>query len=660
MNDIKQKIRKIRNRKKHGNYNYTNVPLLPTVYEDNELITYMPPLTKLNHPTPDLSLLYTPYNNGILNDNSLSKDLSKEGELTKKKEDLTTEKDSKKENIFQKTYRYFFPVKEGATSGPPPLDLTNLSFWQLPCDFINTKFYDNIIDTCLKAVDDYSDSDESKLKSDREIIQNTINQTLLIVIAFIMTINIYYFIFMYKWDCPHFAYLPGYGMFFGFSKDTNIAKSNNRLPGFILRDIRKPVLYCSYIYTVIYPYIFNFLGVRNYKRLCFIFIFLFMLCFVFITMKDIGFAAFSFVASGKINPLVMVIVLFSVFTGIFFTSQINEDAALTAAIHTPACDDSTVSAKVLQYYIEQQKKKRNGEEYYYCFQEDKDYPMSTQVEIVEHEHFPDEEPMEIGKELKEPDIAIPSVDPQVYSVLQAMGGKFALFVNGLLRIIIAMALLPIAQLAVTYFFLYTTSGLGLIINEGFSPLSKVMAHMNDNFGKHDDKVAPQEFYEVINETLFFKWWVNEYFISSMLTIYWIVKLITVPLLLSKLKVKIIMYIILGILSTRSIVRFIFSYNNYNNAIKIAIKNLFNPKPSESVPSAPPLPPIASAPLSPDGINIDLLDNVPPSKEHKPPSDELLKLYPEKSDNIEGKNNPMREGNRLLKELQNRKLENNRI
>jgi hypothetical protein len=118
MNDIKQKIRKIRNRKKH--YNYTNVPLLPTVYEGNELITDMPPLTNLNPPTPDLSLLYTPYNNGILNDNYLSNDPSKEGELTKKKEDLTTEKDSKKENIFQKTYRYFFPVKEGATSGPPP------------------------------------------------------------------------------------------------------------------------------------------------------------------------------------------------------------------------------------------------------------------------------------------------------------------------------------------------------------------------------------------------------------------------------------------------------------------------------------------------------------------------------------------------------------
>ena len=99
MNDvekIKQKIIKIRNRKKQNNYNYTNVPVLPTVYEeDDKLITDMPPLTNLNPPTPDLSTLYTPYNNGILNDNSLSK--NKTEDLPNKKGDLT-EKDSKKDN----------------------------------------------------------------------------------------------------------------------------------------------------------------------------------------------------------------------------------------------------------------------------------------------------------------------------------------------------------------------------------------------------------------------------------------------------------------------------------------------------------------------------------------------------------------------------------
>jgi hypothetical protein len=200
----------------------------------------------------------------------------------------------------------------------------------------------------LRAVDTY-DSD-AQLISNREIIQNTFNQTLMIVIAFIMTINVYYFVFMYKWNCPHFAYLPGHGMYFGFGKNE---VDINMCFDFFLRDVRKPVLYCSYIYTVIYPYIFNFLGVRKYRRLCFVFIFLFMLCFVFITMKQIGLAAFSFVSSGKINPLVMVVVLISVFIGIFFTSQVNEDKALNAAIEARknSCDTNTVSNEVLLFII---------------------------------------------------------------------------------------------------------------------------------------------------------------------------------------------------------------------------------------------------------------------------------------------------------------------
>ena len=148
------------------------------------------------------------------------------------------------------------PVKEGATSGPPPLDLTNISFWQLPCDFINTKFYDDLIDNILRACgDEYTD--DAQLISNREIIQNTFNQTLMLVFAFIITINVYYFVFMYKWDCPHFAYVPGHGMFFKFGKGVEEYMKNNVLPDLFLRDIRKPVLYCSYIYTSIYPYIFD-------------------------------------------------------------------------------------------------------------------------------------------------------------------------------------------------------------------------------------------------------------------------------------------------------------------------------------------------------------------------------------------------------------------
>ena len=571
MNDIdkvKQKLIKIRNRKK-PKYNYTNVSLLPTVYENNtdKLITDLTPLTDLHHVTPELSELYNPYNNGIFDNNKLSKE--KEELLREREREKTKEKSSYLS--LSSIYRYFFPVKEGATSSaPPPLDLTNLSFWQLPCDFLNTKFYDNLIDRFLNSVADYSkDGNEEKLKSDRGLIQTTLNQMLMIILAYIMTIHVYYFVFMYKWECPHFAYLPGHGMYFGFGKKE---VDMNMMIDFFLRDIRKPVLYCSYIYTVLYPALFGFLGVARYRRLCFVFIFVFMLCFVFITMKHIGLSAFSFVSSGKINPLVMVIVLCSVVTGIFFTSQANEDKVLNDAIEarkTGKCDTKTVSDNVLKFAIEQNKIKSEGNKpYYYSIKElinsgnkqnIDDYITSITIPTTDATAATTESAGPAEQPINSDSSSVPSLDPKTYRALQALSSKFIIFVNAIIRVIISMALLPVAQIFISFFFLYTTSGLGLIIEEGFSPLFKVMAHMNDNDGEDERGGEIQAFYKAINETPFFKWWINEYFISSMLTIFWVVKFITIPLLVSKLNVKIVASIILGVLALRSILRFGYRY-----------------------------------------------------------------------------------------------------
>jgi hypothetical protein len=145
-----------------------------------------------------------------------------------------------------------------------------------------------------------------------------------------------------------------------------------------------------------------------------------------------------------------------------------------------------------------------------------------------------------------------NIDPKLFRLGQFGFAKGPVTINAIIRVIISLALLPIAQIFVSFFFLYTTSGLGLILNEGFSPLFKVMAHMNDNDGEDEKKGDAIPFYDSINKTDFFRIWVNELFISSILSIFWIVKAITVPLLVSKLKVKIIASIILGILSIRSI------------------------------------------------------------------------------------------------------------
>ena len=236
-----------------------------------------------------------------------------------------------------------------------------------------------------------------------------------------------------------------------------------------------------------------------------------------------------------------------------------------------------------------------------------------------------------------------------------------IFVNGLIRVIIAMALLPVAQICVTYFFLYTTSGLGLLINENtlniVSVLSKVMAHMNDNNGKDiNNRIEDNDFYETINKTPFFKWWVNEYFISSMLTIYWVVKLITVPLLLSKPRVKIIMAIALGVLTAGFIARFIYKYGKYKTIMpKDVVRNIEDiqvqvPDNNNPPPSAPPELPyedqsklsqainpieLKSNPLNNDnGISKDLADTFLHSDkiityESKPVVKKILKEYENK-------------------------------
>ena len=573
---VKQKIIKIRNRKRQKqNYNYKNVPVLPTIYE-SELDS------KLDiPPPPELSMLYNPYNNGIFDNGIFDNGLlsEKKEKIGEKAEPGEREKAGEKEkekpiqnkiqNVFLSIYRYFIPVKEGATdSSPPPLDLTNLSFWQIPCDFLNTKFYDNLIDKILKSCADYSvDSDESKLKSDREIIQTAFNQMLMIGLAYIMTINVYYFVFMYKWECARPGYLPGHGMYFGIGKKE---KDMNSMIDFFLRDVRKPVFYCSSIYTFLYPSLFGLLGVSRYRRLSFVFIFVFMLCFVFITMKNIGLSAFSFVSSGKINPLVVLVVLCSVFTGIFFTSQANEDAILEEALKKRddkenPCDLKTVTDDVIIFASEQAGLKVEGKPYYYSILEKYNDLIKTHSHQNIIDKFKEDYYLEALKRSSPvvtpapapstsliPELPLGNIDPKIFRLGQFGFAKGAVTINAIIRVIISLALLPIAQIFVSFFFLYTTSGLGLILNEGFSPFFNVMAHMNDNDGEDVKKGDAVPFYDSINKTDFFRIWVNELFISSILSIFWIVKTITVPLLVSKLNVKIFASIILGILSIRSI------------------------------------------------------------------------------------------------------------
>lgn len=135
-------------------------------------------------------------------------------------------------------------------------------------------------------------------------------------------------------------------------------------------------------------------------------------------------------------------------------------------------------------------------------------------------------------------------------------GKFKTVIMAIIRIIIAMACLPIAQIFVSCFFLYTTSGIGLLIEEGglFTAMRRIKVHMNDNDGEDEKAGEINHFYAEINKTSFFKFWINELFLTTIYAIYVVVKFATVPTQLSKIEVKITTAIIIGAIAAGLIVR----------------------------------------------------------------------------------------------------------
>jgi len=570
------RIKKNRKKKDNNYYNYTNIAVLPTIYDDDVTTNIDISFTSLQlsppHP-PELSYLSNPpaYNNDLFHNNIFVGDKSEKTQTKDIMKDITNDKKNTFIYYLSSTYNYFFPLKEGATSSSEnPL---KLQFWSLPCDFLNMDFYTNLITTIVVFQDTYiigNSSDMKNLKDDSAIIKTLIDHSIMILIAFIMTYNVYYFIFMYRWDCRHSFYVPGHGMYFG--------KSANDIIDFILRDVRVPVYYCQYIYTELFPTIFGVFEMRRYKRVCFVFLFLFMLCFVFITGKHIGLSSHSFITSGKINPLVAITVLFSVFIGLFFAKEADLITKLQDGLKAnETCTGETVSNEVFDFSEKENIEKINGRPYYYSivekykdFQEELKtldsksdskliYKISSFLKTYKdvYDKYQEEGGYregqgggvggrvgggpEGGPEGGVPVPAVPDlsqfIDPAMSIKLQKIQekaeffstlafGKFYTVIMAIIRIVIAIALLPVAQIFVSWFFFYTTSGVGLFIEEGFklfTAFRKIKCHMNDNNGIEIDKEkgggdTKQTFYESVNDTQFFKFWVNELFLTSIYAI----------------------------------------------------------------------------------------------------------------------------------------------
>ena len=578
---IRQKINKIKkNRKKKQNqalvYNYQNIAVIPTIYDiissekisdiSNTIVTPLPP-PKLQN----LSYDYVPFNS-VVNETIIEEDGEQEDKKKKEEE----------ENWIIKTYQYWFPKQEGLSSKPnsntPPsndIDLMNLKFWSLPCNFLSSKFYTNIFAVLIEKTGKYEDTtiDQKNKTNDISLMQSFFDQMILIIIAYIMTINIYYFIFMYKWDCRHTAYVPKYGVYFG--------EYLNEFLDFFLKDTRGPVFYCQYIYTSLYPMIFNLLEVRKYKRLCFVFIFLFMLCFVFITGAQIGLSAHSFIVDGKINPLVTLIVLMSVFYGIFFADETKTDADLRAGLKSSCSDSKAISTTLREFCNTENIEKVSGRPYYYSLREKiedfknqinklnkdnanpapayknkledfvKKYNSQSYSLSITNTTSPIPSPSP-EKSLIPELPQVPGLDPKQIKFLATVAvAKGYTIIRAIIRLIIAMVCLPVAQIFVSWFFLYTTSGIGLLFEEGFGIFQTILCikgHMNDNNGEDPDPdIGTNQFYKSVNENSFFKFWVNELLLTTMYSIYCSVKFLTVPTQITKVNAQVIMAIIIAII-----------------------------------------------------------------------------------------------------------------
>lgn len=596
---IEQKLKKIKRRNRNDiYYNYKNIDLLPTIHENDVILPPSPPeISKLSFSisSPEIDS----YNRDSFHSNSIM-------DNTKPKTD--SKSIPEKKNVLDTIshyYHYFFPIKEGVTNPVQPqkldLDPMNIKFWDLPCNFLNIDFYTNLIAGFIEAQADYSkDPNDKNYKNDKALIKSFIDQMIMILIAFIMTFNIYYFVFMYNWDCVHGTYVPGYGIYFG---DGQISK----LIQYIIRDVRIPVFYCSYIYTYAYPFLFDLLQVRKYKRLSFLFIFLFMLCFVFITGKSIGVSTHSFITSGKISLFVLIIVLVSVFLGIFFTDQSELDKQLQEGLQKICSKRGTISNTLEEFCIAENQARIKGEPYYYSIREKindfqsqmdkyigKDMPPHIQKLEIEIERL-----KVLAENIKNESnnkslggLNVPSIvnslnansnnnsspgDKILTTLVNKYGtlafGKLYTIILAIIRIVIACGCLPIAQIFISWFFLYTTSGVGLFLNEGFACFRRVIYHMNDNNGEVED-AGINPFYKSVNDTPFFKYWINELFLTTMYIIYTIVKICTIPFQLSKLEVKITSTILMAFIIFLYLWVFYDSYTNYYN-VHLRIDNNSN-------------------------------------------------------------------------------------
>jgi len=153
-------------------------------------------------------------------------------------------------------------------------------------------------------------------------LQNLIFEFFLVFFSYIITYNIYYFVFIYNWEAETSHFDPKQGFIFG-----GVFKSF--MDDWLMRDIRYPMLFMGYIYSWLIPAFFNFIGVIHYPKLCFLIILLHTMIIAFTQGPNAAMSIDSMLGG---SPSVLILILNIVSClGAFFNSSMTVENAIAWA-----------------------------------------------------------------------------------------------------------------------------------------------------------------------------------------------------------------------------------------------------------------------------------------------------------------------------------------
>lgn len=161
-------------------------------------------------------------------------------------------------------------------------------------------------------------TDNEHMIENSKWLQGLIFEFFLVFFSYIITYNIYYFVFIYNWkaETPHFD--PNKGFMFG-----GVFKSF--MDDWLMRDIRYPMLVMGYVYSWLIPGIFKLIGVKPYPKLCFLIILLHTMIINFTQGPNAAMSVESLLG-GSPSILILVLNLVSCLGAFFDTSMSMENA----------------------------------------------------------------------------------------------------------------------------------------------------------------------------------------------------------------------------------------------------------------------------------------------------------------------------------------------